>query len=178
MGVKREVAQYTKERIVLIEQMLAENPYRTLQEIGDEFGITRERTRQILKKHGLDKLRKKKKSACPKGHEYTEAQKRAPSWYSRNRCLICHPVAYGRYVDKDGYIKPTMVTKPCNKCNNPITRSMATTIRLMNNPNYTTNNWYCNKKCFNEHQVDIKWWSNSPIHRDNCEKDNHEHYNS
>ena len=73
MGVKREVAQYTKERMVLIEQMLAENPFRTLQEIGDEFGITRERTRQILKKHGLDKLRKKKNSACPKGHEYTEA---------------------------------------------------------------------------------------------------------
>lgn len=40
---------------IKIEAMLSEKPWLTLQEIGDELGISRERVRQIIKQHNIHK---------------------------------------------------------------------------------------------------------------------------
>lgn len=40
---------------IKIEEMLSEKPWLTLQEIGDELGISRERVRQIIKQHNIHK---------------------------------------------------------------------------------------------------------------------------
>ena len=41
------VEELMDKRLTSIKEMLADNPYLTLQELGDEFGVTRERIRQI-----------------------------------------------------------------------------------------------------------------------------------
>ena len=167
MKLKRANSKYITDRIVLIKEMLAKNPHVTLQEMGNEFGITRQGIDQFLKRHGIDKLRKKKTSVCPEGHEYPEAQMKATWKGQKRRCVICKPIDYGKYMDKDGYIQLTMITKPCHQCNNPVTRSIATAIRLMNNSKYTNGYWFCNKKCFQSSHKLSKWWLSSPVHQNN-----------
>ena len=50
---RAQATEMIKERTV---QLKHELPTRTLQSIGDEVAITRERVRQILKKEGLSKM--------------------------------------------------------------------------------------------------------------------------
>lgn len=48
---KADIAELIKDRVI---QLKHETPTRTLQSIGDEVGVTRERVRQILKAEGLN----------------------------------------------------------------------------------------------------------------------------
>ena len=48
---KADIAELIKDRVI---QLKHETPTRTLQSIGDEVGVTRERVRQILKLEGRD----------------------------------------------------------------------------------------------------------------------------
>ena len=77
------------QRVARIKEMLVDTPYITLQELGDEFGVTRERMRQILNKNSIKKP--KTNSAlrplyCDKGHERLAIRR------NKKRCFICKPL--------------------------------------------------------------------------------------
>ena len=69
------------------------NGYRTLQEIGNEFGVTRERIRQLVEKYGIEKdPRPLAKQYCPKCGEETEK--------SGRHCSHCRTIREAlRYVE-------------------------------------------------------------------------------
>ena len=154
--------ELTNKRLTRIKEMLAENPHLTLQELGDEFGITRERIRQILKKNGIQKARGNdplRHTHCSEGHEFPAIRRKR---HIVQRCFICKPLAHTKQLGEDGLIQSAQVSRPCNCCGKTITRSAALAEANKNDPRYTTNSWYCNSKCFYEYRKREEWWMASP----------------
>ena len=146
-------------RVARIKEILADTPYITLRELGDEFGVTRERMRQILNKNGIKKARGNEYTRpvyCDKGHEITAIRIKI----QRKRCFICKPLSPTKHIDKYGKIKANQESQPCNYCGTTITRR-ATDPRK-NLPRYK-GNWYCDRKCFHAYQDKVQWWLASPV---------------
>jgi len=153
------------QRVTRIKEMLVDTPYITLQELGDEFGVTRERMRQILNKNGIKKARSNDYSRpvyCDKGHEITAIRVKTQRGYpsvQRKRCFICKPLAPTKHMDEYGRIQANQESQPCNYCGTTITRR-ATDYRK--NISRYKGNWYCDRKCFHAHQEKVQWWLSSP----------------
>mgnify|MGYP003307560651 CR=1 FL=1 len=151
-------------RLIRIKEMLADNPFLSLQELGDEFGISRERIRQILKKEGIKKeiahsyLRP---TYCAEGHQLTH--RRGTGKVNRaRRCFICKPLPRTQHLDEYGRIRACRISKPCTYCGETITRPAGLAERSSLDPRYK-GNWYCSKQCFTKNQNKKKWWLSSPI---------------
>ncbi len=162
------------QRVTRIKEMLADTPYITLRELGDEFGLTRERMRQILNKNGIKKASSFNKYKlpvyCDKGHEIIAIRIKTQRGYpsvQRKRCFICKPISPTKHIDKYGKIKANQESQPCNYCGTTITRR-ATDPRK-NLPRYK-GNWYCDKKCFHAYQNKVEWWLTSPVIQANIMK--------
>ena len=153
--------ELTNKRLTRIKEMSAENPHLTLQELGDEFGITRERIRQILKKNGIQKARgndRLRYTHCSEGHEFPAIRRKR---HIIQRCFICKPLPHTKHLGEDGLIQSAQVSRPCNHCGKTITRSTALAETRKNDPRYT-GNWYCDKGCFLKYQEKEEWWMASP----------------
>ena len=157
--IKKEL---TNKRLTRIKEMLAENPYLTLQELGDEFGISKQRIGQILRRNGIQKARGNdilRYTHCSEGHEFPTIRRKR---HIIQRCFICKPLPHTKHLGEDGLVQPYQVSRPCNCCGKTITRSAAWAETKKNDPRYTTNSWYCNSKCFCEYQKREEWWMASP----------------
>ena len=124
--------------------------YRTLQSIGDEFGVTRERIRQLLNKHGLANVPARQKPDL------------------RNDCKFCNfPVNAKRYgasgtiypkthdLCRKAYNSTLWVTIPCSNCQTNIRirkkeRDQRLNIRKMED------HIFCSHSCSTKY-----WWANS-----------------
>ena len=160
---KAEYKNTNNQRVARIKEILADTPYITLQELGDEFGLTRERMRQILNKNGIKKARGNDYTRpvyCDKGHEIRTS-------VQRKRCFICKPLSPTKHIDEYGKIQPNQKSQPCDYCGTTITRRA--TASRENIPRYK-GNWYCDRKCFHAHQEKIKWWLSSPVIQANIMK--------
>tara|TARA_B100000686_G_scaffold43789_1_gene46111 strand:- start:1086 stop:1625 length:540 start_codon:yes stop_codon:yes gene_type:complete len=161
---KAEYKDTNNQRVARIKEILAVTPYVTLQELGDELGVTRERIRQILNKNGIKKARGNEYTRpvyCDKGHEITAIRiKTQRTSVQRKRCFICKPLSPTKHIDEYGKIKANQESQPCNYCGTTITRR-ATDFRK-NLPLYK-GNWYCDRKCFYAYQDKVQWWLTSPV---------------
>lgn len=156
------VEELMDKRLTRIKEMLADNPYLTLQELGDEFGVTRERIRQILKKNGIKKPRgsgPSRPTYCVEGHELPIIRRGRGV---TQRCFVCNPLPRTQHLDANGNIRAFQVSQPCNYCSKTLTRPAGLAERSSVDPRYK-GNWYCNKQCFTKHQNENKWWLSSPI---------------
>jgi len=159
VATKKEL---TNKRLTRIKEMLAENPYLTLQELGDEFGITRQAMNQFLQRNKIQKARgndRLRHTHCSEGHEFPAARRKR---HVVQRCFICEPLPHTKYLNEDGLILPAQVSRPCSHCGKAITRSVTYAERSDNDSRYT-GNWYCDRECFSKYQNEIQWWISSPV---------------
>jgi len=109
--------------ITELKELVEQEPTPTLQEIGDIYGITRERVRQILRREGIEKpraigekwkreikehqLEAQQKGICPicgKKKTYTAKTCRECYWKDRNNDK--------KWVTRSGYVKIASWARP------------------------------------------------------------------
>jgi len=109
-------------------------PYGGLKEVGQKFGVTRERVRQIARQANYGRI-SKGGTVCPTcgGTKMRESQ----------LCQAC-------------YFASKYVELPCNYCRAPVRRLATRIVTLINQgplttptgPALYTGNVYCNRQCF------------------------------
>jgi excisionase family DNA binding protein len=130
------------ERNSRIVKWATENPCSSLAEIGDHYGISRERVRQILFRHGIRKahalrVRLKTVLSC------RECGKDMP--YSRRESPICNACS-GMKVDL-----------VCDGCDRPFKRSRYRILAPLKRPRTKyKGHFYCSMACFQENR-DPSW---------------------
>ena len=91
-------------RLASILDMIEINSDITLQQLGDMWGVSRERIRQILKKADIVKVPSSKKSKtrpgyCSDGHPLLEIRLRLMR--DSSRCFMCNPLRSYQWVDQN-----------------------------------------------------------------------------
>jgi len=117
------------ERKKRVKNIRRNNPCATLQVIGDEVGLSRERVRQILKKEGLTTahyIESPYKFFCPECGKPT-------------RWKFCNKQCRDKYL----YIPVT-----CDNCGKINYRLQSTVLyRVKNKLNLYNGHYFCNKRC-------------------------------
>ena len=115
------------EKIIDLRQ---KNPKMTLADIGRIVGLSRERVRQILVRHGLSTKAFRPKPFCPLcGKPSLRALKTS--------CLECKA-------------KRKWVYLPCDHCGRAVKKSRLLRERQMKDPRYTNKRTFCNKACMGQ----------------------------
>jgi hypothetical protein len=107
------------------------NPCITLAEIGQHYGISRERVRQIIKKET--------------GKGYRRITKPRP--LCLNCGQPCNDLGY-KYCSKECARETHRVTLECYTCGKLFTRRQSHVMRTATSPAYINKRFYCSKKCF------------------------------
>lgn len=123
LGIAKKRPHRAGEKNVgLREQVVAskhENPMRTLASIGKDFGVTRERVRQILKEEGLYELYPPKQIIAKRSGRYLnclQCNAELPSSHGSNRktgyCMKCSDIIHAQNYESR---RITLICKGCNK---------------------------------------------------------------
>ena len=127
--------------------MRQNSPSATLQEIGNAFGLTRERIRQILKQNHLS----------------TKATR--PSPYRFN-CLNCGIKSKRRFCSKKCYSEHSRESVYCEVCNTEVRRLKSRIKYNIFKLNYK--HTFCSKRCQGIHLGNNYGFSIHPEHRKNA----------
>jgi len=166
---KADIAELIKERVI---QLKHETPTRTLQSIGNEVGITRERVRQILKAEGLNNVYPPREYQSKRANLYDSCKTCGIdldiSAYHSRRVAECIPC---RQITKD---KALYTHNTCPHCNVEFKISkaylatrqrLADTYHLTYGKGHTSDRPFCSRKCSAlYHKAGIKYGFGSPEH--------------
>ena len=104
------------------------NPTATLQSIGQIYGITRERVRQILNEQGVSTHRLKKN-------------------YGTCKCGKLIPHARDKFCSRECFRKSFYVQIKCNNCGIMFPRTLKRILKCTPERGYTYGNFYCSRQC-------------------------------
>jgi hypothetical protein len=120
------------EQSIEIAKMRHDNPCLTLQQIGNKYGISRERVRQVLAKQGTTTKHYIKR-------QYSE-------------CLNCGKQTTNKlYCTKKCRTDYNQITLVCDNCGKSFNRKKSDIIRTSNNENYKGHQ-FCNSTCTGEYK--------------------------
>ena len=128
-------AKYTNKRITREDLVKAvSGEYRTLQSIGDEFGVTRERIRQLIVQHGLQnasgRIKPDSRPTC----------KECGLKINGNKGRSFHSSCYEKYV---------WATLSCAQCNKEFKlRKKDLKRRQERRSDWTKNTFFCSRECY------------------------------
>jgi len=222
-------------RVEKIREILTQDPYCTLSDLGAYFEVTRERVRQILVLNGIEKPHGRRARLsyvtatfsegnlqkiippteglttippalaaitldnshgifdpdsptflgisleqihaskaliivghCGEGHKRISFSDAYASLDPRWRCFQCRPLYPWNFMGEDGKIKSKSQTKPCANCDKPVTKRAAILDRIINDPKYTSGDFFCSKKCFHNYRnykSPKPWYTTSPVYQ-------------
>ena len=172
----------TVDKITKIQEMLKENPYIPIKDLGRPWGITPQRVQQLLKEAGIKKERAKRSDwgICSKGHAkfLTIAAFRYSPRFYRNRytyrdfvkylpCYECNPLPSTKEINRKGVQVAIQRTAPCDYCGELVTRnaSLMSSVRMQTDNRYKGHS-FCNRNHFNKWSAEVnQWWNYSPIYQ-------------
>ena len=189
-----QIAQLERiERLADFKKRMDENPRISLDELGNPYGISRERVRQILKENHIGKTHAKHPSngICANGHNkflhknmffiskrrdstYHKASKtqRKPekqywSRYHGVRCFYCKPLPKSQVIS-NGYVRARYVDIPCTYCGTLVNKQYRRSSigHMGSGDNRYKGHDFCNRDHFYKWMSEVhKWWRYSPIYQ-------------